>query len=148
MRAKIAEMADILDDVIEKGEKLESLENIRKSLSHNPFSPVDMTGDHRMKYYNPYKWAGDGFLPQDDKYWRDQGDRSHSVEQFDGRTTVMTSPRGDYKNSRDFYNTHATARRAVSQPRPFRGFGDITKSITVLEVETIEKSSTLPPEYQ
>ena len=146
MRAKIAEIADILDDVIEKGERVE--EDFLKSFSHDPFSPVDMSGNQAHKYYNPYKWAGDGFLPQDESFWTSQGDRTHTIQQNDGRTRTIVAPRGDYRNSRNFYNTHTTARRAVSENRPFRGFGDITKSITVLEVETIEKSSTLPPEYQ
>ena len=97
-RLNLNDLANILDSTIEKGNELKERdlikskkekEEIRKALSHNPFSPVDMGVD--SEYYNPYKYSyEDGaFLPYSADYWYEQGknpevDSYNTVKQFYG----------------------------------------------------------------
>lgn len=79
-------LASTLDEHIEKGMKLEPksrIEQLTKSLSHDPFRPHDMTFD--SPYYNPYKFQpGEGYMPHTAQHWASQGKKAE-----DYLTTTM-----------------------------------------------------------
>jgi hypothetical protein len=71
----LKKLSEILDEHIEKGlahekpsSKIEAMEDqIMKSLSHDPFAPVEMSVD--SPYHNPYKFVDGGFIPYAPEHW-------------------------------------------------------------------------------
>jgi len=113
-RLNLNDLASILDATIQKGEQLEERDlikakvekqNLRKSLSHDPYSPVEMSYD--SEFYNPYKYSyEDGaFMPHDADYWYDQGknpevDQYLTVKQFYGRKVEIGETFNRFKDLR------------------------------------------------
>jgi len=72
VRETISDISSLLDGMIEKAEKKEEPQKIRKALSFNPATLTQMT--HESMFYNPYRTMSDGtFLPYTPEYWADQG---------------------------------------------------------------------------
>lgn len=61
--------SELLDEIIEKGERIENEGSIlKKSISFNPLRPHLMT--HDSPYYSPYKILSDGsFAPYPTEHW-------------------------------------------------------------------------------
>lgn len=90
-RLNLNALAEILDPVIEKGEKLKE-KDLKKGLTFNPYAPVEMGPDTEFSFYNPYKFNHEegGFMPHHPEYWYEQGkkpetDEYNTVKQFYGR---------------------------------------------------------------
>jgi len=73
MFCDITEIADTLDDMIEKGLaiKTNQQEDLRKGLTFDPFNPSTM--HEQSTIYNPYKWVDDGYMPYTVDHWRALG---------------------------------------------------------------------------
>lgn len=71
----ILEISKSLDDVIEKGSRLESKSSggsLRKGLTFDPTRPYEMTSE--SEFYNPYRQLeGGGYMPYPVDYWREKG---------------------------------------------------------------------------
>lgn len=69
----ITELSSTLDDVIEKGQKIESKQEevLMKGLSFDPYRPHDM--NEQSQFYNPYRWVDDGYMPYPVEHWRSLG---------------------------------------------------------------------------
>ena len=70
MFCDITEIADTLDDVIDKGLSIKD-NNLRKGLTFDPFDPVTMS--EQSNFYNPYQWVDNGYMPHPVEHWREQG---------------------------------------------------------------------------
>lgn len=77
-KSDLDKLADTLDEHILKGlkprriSKVEQAEaELHKSLSHDPFSPFEMTQD--SPFYNPYRNVDGAYLPYSADYWESQG---------------------------------------------------------------------------
>jgi ppGpp synthetase/RelA/SpoT-type nucleotidyltranferase len=83
----IRDIASELDEVIEKGKKLEEKANeIKKSLSFDPTRPVDMSSVDSV-FYSPYRQMADGtYAPYPVDHWAGMG-----------------KPREAYRTTEEFY---------------------------------------------
>lgn len=148
MRSEIEIIAEMLNETIEKGEKIEKShkeaakkqrQELRKGLTHNPFDPKFIGPAESLGIYTPYKWTTDGFMPHSPDHWREQGEfRVHTIQDGD-YTRTMKVHRGSYYNTQQFYDRYVQAERKV---QAFRGFGksvEDTIDIVKAEVGTIHK---------
>ena len=113
-RLNLNDLALILDETIAKGGEIEEQDlkksllkriDIRKALSHDPFTPVNM--GHDSEYYNPYKYSyEDGaYMPHTPEYWYEQGkdpqvDEYHTVQRFYGRKVDMSATMSRFSDLR------------------------------------------------
>jgi hypothetical protein len=128
MKSEIFYIAEELDETINKGHEIElkakdRSKQLRKALSHNVMSPVDVGPD--SGYYIPYKWSSDGgWLPHDASYWGEKG----------------KDPSG-YLTTQKFYDRQKPVAAA------FRGFRGFAKSIDSL-IQVVPEKKKKKKDYE
>lgn len=73
-----------------------------KSLSHNPFEPVEMSSE--SSYYNPYRMVDGAFLPHPTAYWREQGKLAH-VDSYNQTDVFFSTYFGKSQALKNFADT-------------------------------------------
>jgi len=127
----IREISSLLDETIEKGEKVtqsriekskKKRQSIRKALSFNPMSIHEMTPD--SLYHNPYDHTELGFMPKPPGYWQNEG-RGERTEEMSSFHRQVHDPEA-YREVKDYYS--------ALDARPMQ------KSMSAVLEETVSKA--------
>lgn len=130
LKSEIELLSEVLNDTIEKGEKLakkhdqlrksraRSASNLMKALPNNVWNPSSFNPMDYPHIPNHYRQAPEGgFFPHNPDHWKKQG------------------VKGEYNNVREFYNRYMPATEKI---KTFRGFSrTFMKSIKYIEDDAL-----------